>query len=181
MKFQFEVHLNDQDYLDYNKFWMLRSHYGKKQMRSFRIMIAALLGVVILYFLFRGGFTAYSLVSILPTVIFLILLELALAPLFGFFLKGHLKSLKKKGKMGYAPDSVMEFYEDSFVETTPENKTEQKYSAIERISVVNNTTIYLHINNIMAYILPFSCFESKEQYDEFFEFITTKCGTVDRY
>ena len=28
--------------------------------------------------------------------------------------------------MGYSPESVIEFYEDSFVETTPENKTEHK-------------------------------------------------------
>ena len=32
MKFQFNVITNDEDYLEYNKFWMLRSHYGKKQM-----------------------------------------------------------------------------------------------------------------------------------------------------
>ena len=68
----------------------------------------------------------------------------------------------------YSPSSVIEFYEDVFIETTPDNKTEQKYSAIERISVVDNKVVYIHVNNIMSYILPFSCFESKEQYNEFF-------------
>ena len=67
------------------------------------------------------------------------------------------------------------------METTPDNKTEQKYSVIERISVVDNKVVYIHVNNIMSYILPFSCFESKEQYNEFFEFIKTKCSNIDIY
>ena len=83
--------------------------------------------------------------------------------------------------MGYSPSSVIEFYEDSFVETTPDNKTEQRYASIERISIVDNKMIYIHVNNIMAYILPLSCFETKEQYDEFFEFIKTKCFNIDIY
>ena len=46
MKFQFTINTNDQDYLDYNKFWMLRSHYGKKQMTTFRIVIAVIIGAI---------------------------------------------------------------------------------------------------------------------------------------
>ncbi|MBR4845922.1 MAG: hypothetical protein IKU98_05835, partial [Bacteroidaceae bacterium] len=84
-------------------------------------------------------------------------------------------------KMGYSPLSVIEFYEDVFIETTPENKTEQKYTAIERVSVVDNKVVYIHVNNIMSYILPVSRFESKKQYDEVFEFINTKCSTIDIY
>ena len=83
--------------------------------------------------------------------------------------------------MGYSPVSDMEFYDESFIETTPENKTEQKYSAIERISVITDKVIYIHINTVMAYILPIYCFESKEQYAEFLEFIKTKCKNIDVY
>ncbi len=181
MKFQFNVNTTDKDYLDYNKFWMLRSHYGKKQMMSFRIVIAVIFGVYIFIPLYGGNFTVDSFISAIPMAILLIVFELSLSSLFVFFLKGHLKSLKKKGKMGYSPSSNIEFYEDSFVEITPDNKTEQRYSSIERISIVDNKMIYIHVNNIMAYILPFSCFETKEQYDEFFEFIKTKCTNIDEY
>ena len=89
--------------------------------------------------------------------------------------------LKKSGKMGYSPNAVMEFYDEIFVETTPENRTEQSYSAVERVSVVEDRTIYIHINNVMAYILPVTAFESKEQYDSFLSFIRTKCAIVDVY
>ena len=43
--------------------------------------------------------------------------------------------------MGYSPSAVIEFYEDVFIETTPDNKTERKYSAIERISIVDNKVV----------------------------------------
>ncbi|MBQ9749646.1 MAG: YcxB family protein, partial [Clostridia bacterium] len=79
------------------------------------------------------------------------------------------------------PVSAIEFYENGFTETTPDNKTEQKYSSVERISVINNKVIYIHVNNIMSYILPFSCFDSKEQYTAFFQFIKTKCSKIDMY
>ena len=181
MKFQFNVNINEEDYLDYNKFWMLRSHYGKKQMSTFRIIIAVIIGLIIFISLYGGNFTFDSFIGIIPMAILLVLYELFLSPLFVLFLKCHLKSLKKKGKMGYSPSSVVEFYEDVFIETTPQNKTEQKYLSIERVSVVDNKVVYIHVNNIMSYILPFSCFESNEQYNEFLEFIKTKCSNIDVY
>ena len=181
MKFQFNVNINEEDYLDYNKFWMLRSHYGKKQMTTLRIIFAVIIGVYILISLYGGNFTFDSFIGIIPMAILLILFELLLSPLFVLVLKSHLKSLKKKGKMGYSPSSVIEFYEDSFIETTPDSKNEQKYSVVERVSVVDNKVIYIHVNNIMSYILPFSCFESSERYNEFFEFIKTKCSNIDIY
>ena len=181
MKFQFNVNINEEDYLDYNKFWMLRSHYGKKQMSTFRIIIAVIIGLIIFISLYGGNFTFDSFIGIIPMAILLVLYELLLSPLFVLFLKCHLKSLKKKGKMGYSPSSVVEFYEDVFIETTPQNKTEQKYLSIERVSVVDNKVVYIHVNNIMSYILPFSCFESNEQYNEFLEFIKTKCSNIDVY
>ena len=61
----------------------------------------------------------------------------------------------------------MEFFDEYFTETTPQNKTEQKYDSIERISVIQGKTIYIHVNNVMSYLLPVSCFDSKEQYDAF--------------
>lgn len=40
---------------------------------------------------------------------------------------------------------------------------------------------YIHINNIMAYIIPMASFANKEEYDAFIGFIKTKCGTADIY
>ena len=83
--------------------------------------------------------------------------------------------------MAYSPSSIIEFYEESFLEITSENKTEQKYSVIERISIVDSRYVYIHVNNIMAYILPLSSFESMAQYDEFLEFMKIKCTVINTY
>ena len=154
---------------------------AKKQIKTFRIIIAVLFAIYISISLFSGGFSLESIFGVIPMVIVLSLTQIFLTRFFSWSLKGHIKTLKKSGKMGYSPESVIEFYEESFVETTPENKTEHKYSAIERISVVDNKMIYIHVNNVMSYMLPLSSFESKEQYDSFFDFIKTKCANIDIY
>ena len=96
-------------------------------------------------------------------------------------LKFQIKAMKKSGKMPYSAEAVMEFGEKTFTETTPENKSELKYSSIERVSIVGGKLIYIHINNLMAYLLPFEAFESVDEYNRFFDFIKTKVDVVDIY
>ena len=181
MKFQFDIKVNDQDYLDFNIFWMTRSSYGKKQMRNFRIWIAAAIAIPFLLSLFTRGFSKENLLSFFPLLIVFLLCQLLLKKFNYWMIKVHIKSLKKSGKMGYSPESVLEFYDDCFVETMPDGKIEQKYSAIERVSIVDNKMIYIHVSNVMGYMLPMACFESIEQYAKFFDFIRTKCANIDVY
>ena len=181
MRFKFNINLTDQDYFDYNIFWMLKSPYGKKQMLKFRITIAILFAVVSFFALFGGGFSASAWIGIIPYVVLLVLFELLLNPFFVWVLKSNIKSLKSKGKMGYSPVAEMEFYDERFIEVTPNTKSEQKYSAVERVSVITDKVIYIHVNNVMSYILPMSCFESKKQYDDFLDFVRSKCANIDVY
>ena len=181
MPFKFNVNLTDDDYLDYNIFWTTKSYYGKKQMIKLRIIIAALFGVISLFTLFRGGFSPYSFLGVIPCLIAFIIFEAALNSILVGSIKSQIKSLKKKGKMAYSQVAEMEFSEHAFTETTPTNKTEQHYSSIERISIFHERVIYIHVNSIMSYILPISCFDSKEQYEKFLAFIETKCENVDTY
>jgi hypothetical protein len=181
MRFNFYINLNDKDYFDYNIFWIIKSPYGKKQMLKFRILIAILFASVSFLSLFGGGFSAEAWIGVIPYAVLLVLFELLLNPFFIWILKSNLKSLKSKGKMGYSPVSEMEFYDESFIEITSDNKSEQKYSAVERVSVITDKVIYIHVNNVMSYILPLSCFESREQYNDFIDFVRTKCTNIDLY
>ena len=181
MHFKFHINLNDEDYLNYNIFWMIKSPYGKKQMTKFRISIAILFAVVSFLSLFGGGFSVTAWIGIIPYAILLVLFELLLNPFFVWMVKSNIKSLKSKGKMGYSSVSEMEFYDESFIEITPDNKSEQKYSMVERVSVIEDKVIYIHVNNVMSYILPLSCFDSKEQYNAFLDFIRTKCANIELY
>ncbi|MBE6550267.1 MAG: YcxB family protein [Ruminococcaceae bacterium] len=181
MNFKFNINLNDNDYLDYNTFLMFKSPYGRKQILKFRIFISVLFLPLCLIYLYGGEFSVRSFIGVIPYLIVFALVQLLFKTFFVWILKENMKALKKKGKMGYSPVADMEFYEESFSETTPESKTEQKYSAIERVSVYADKVVYIHVNNVMSYILPISCFGSKEQYEEFLGFIKTKCTKVDTY
>ena len=179
--FRFDVIVNDQDYLDFHKFWLTRSLYGKEQMRSSRIVVALIFVVSILLLLFVDNFSVTAFLDTIPLLIALIVMQIVLVKILCLSLKRQIKSLKKSGRMGYSPNSILEFLEDSFIERTPDNKTEHKYSAIERVSIVDNKMIYIHVNNVMSYMLPLSCFDSKEKYNDFFNFIKTKCEIIDIY
>ena len=181
MNFKFNVITNDEDYFDYNEFWMLRSHYGKKQTLTIRIIFTVVIAAAIIGYLIYNRFSEGAFVGIFPLVALLVLMEIFFNKMMSASLKRQIKTIKKKGRMGYTPEAVLEFTEDTFTETTPDMKAERKYSAIERISVVDNRMIYIHLNNVMAYILPVSCFESQEQCNRFFEFISTKCAYIDYY
>ena len=178
MNFRFQIHLSDNDYLEYNKFWFLRSHYGKRIMVDVRILLVVLVLIASFGIAVSEEFSPNAVLRVLPLFLFLVVLQLLLNPIYIFIFRKYLKSLKKKGKMPYTPESVMEFYEDFFLEMSPESKIEQRYSSVERISLVDSKTIYLHINNIMAYILPASAFQSGEEWTGFIEFIQSKCPNI---
>ncbi len=179
MNFKFNINLNDKDYLDYNIFWMMKSHYGKSQWIKLRLFLILPFAIISLLPLISRDYSPQNV--IIPSIIILALAQVLFKPIFIGALKIHIKALKKSGKMGYAPISDIEFYEENFIETTKDNKTEQKYSSIERVSVITDTVIYIHVNNLMSYIVPFNCFESKEQLDNFLDFIKTKCANIDTY
>lgn len=179
--YKFEVNMSEKDYLDYNMFWLTKSHYGKGQIFALRVAFLVVFVVNIIAVLIGEGAMFDKIIRLIPFAIVVLLFEIFMVKLFALFFKSHIKMMKKRGKPGFSPNSVLEFFEDSFCETTDINKTEQKYSAVERISVVDNKMMYIHINNLSAYVLPIACFESKEQYESFMEFIKTKCSVIDVY
>ena len=55
MNFQFDVKLNDKDYIDFNRFMIIRSPYGKKQIRDFRLTLAVVFFICFLLGLLVNG------------------------------------------------------------------------------------------------------------------------------
>ena len=180
MKFKFDVTINEKDYIDYNVFMLTKSPYGK-QINTFRIILFVIPVIFIIISMLGGGSSVKSFVDVIPIIILIIVLQLFLGPFFSFSVKTSIRLMKKTGKMGYSPESILEFYEDYLVETGKNQKTEHKYSGVERISVIENKMIYIHVNNVMSYILPVSSFQSDEQYNNFIAFMKTKCANIDKY
>lgn len=181
MKYTFNVTLTDKDYLDFNIFWMIKSPYGKKNILKLRLGFVVLFGLGILAVLLLGEKTTQTYLSAGYLVVLFAIFQIFMSRFFVWSLKGQLKSMKKSGKMAFSPESVMEFCDDYFIEATDENKTQQKYSAIERVSIISGKIIYIHTNNVTAYLLPISCLGSAEECKNFIEFIKTKVSTIDIY
>lgn len=85
MNYRFNVTITDQDYLDYNTFWMLRSPYGKKQMKIFRIAITVFWVIASLVTLFMDGFSIVSVFGLIPLVIVFFLFKSFCL----YFFRGH--------------------------------------------------------------------------------------------
>lgn len=181
MKFKFDIKLTDKDYFDYNKFWMLKTPYGKKQISLSRKLLYLIFAIGIFIVLFMGEITTQTYITIGGFVVLCLLFQALMARFFILSLKIQIKTMKKSGKMPFSAESNMEFYDETFIEYTTENKNEHKYSAIDRVSIVGSKTVYIHLNNVMAYMLPFDSFESVEEYNRFFDFIKTKVNIVDIY
>lgn len=181
MKYKFKINISDNDYLEYNKFHMLRSPYGKKSLSSLRLTISVIVIAISLISLISQGFSTDSIIVVAPILVVLVLAQIFLKKFLEVSIKASVSQLKKKGKMAYSASTVMEFFDNGFMETAKEQRVEQKYSAVERISVVEGKYVYLHVNNVMAYIIPNSSFESREQYREFIKFMNEKCPNLDFY
>ena len=75
----------------------------------------------------------------------------------------------------------MEFCDDVFTEITADNKTEQKYSAIDEVDIIRGQAIYIRLNRLVAYIIPESCLESSEKYEELLRLLRKKCSVIKEF
>ena len=181
MLFQFHTHITEQDYWDFHVFLMTRSPYGRRLIRVACILFAILGGISVLFTFLNEGFTAESLLAAAWVAMLVAVFALMFVPASLWSAKLQIRYMRKHGKRRYSPSAVLEFYENGFVEITPERRMEQSYTTIERISIVSGKMIYIHINNTMAHLLPLSCFASAEEYARFFAFMQTRCADITVY
>ncbi len=182
MKFRLEISLCDEDYYAYNEFCIIRSHYGKKQMLTYRILLSLIILLFPISSLLYSGVNFEFVVSAVVYAILIILLNIFFNKIFARSVRSVVKKQKKTGKMAYSQSAVMEFYDDKFTEETELSRGEQSYSVLERISYIESEKLlYLHINSAQSYIIPYSIFDSDEEALAFFEFISSKCNVIDRY
>lgn len=181
MRFGLHVSVSEDDYLKFNQFTMLFTAYGKEQLRKLRVTLAVFGAVFAFLILLQNGFALSALWGIVPIVAVVGALEWFLPRWIKFTVKTQIEDMKKKGKLAYSPEAEVEFYEDKLVEIASESRDEVKYSAIEAVCVVRGSAIYLYMDSIRGYLLPYSSFESKEQFGELVEFLKTKIENVQAF
>ena len=181
MNFTFQVHLDDNDYLEFNKFHNFRSPYGKKIMQTLRIIIGAIFFIAIAWYLFASEDRFSGILTAVVLAVMLVLFQAFFKPIFLSSIKRTIARQKKNEKPGYSPISELEFNENFLVEATDDQCTKRKYSTVERVCIVDGSYIYLYISTVAALILPIRSFKSEAQYNEFLEFIKTVCMITEFY
>ena len=181
MLFCFNIELTEKDHYEFCKFINIKSFYGKKGVAFYRILLSVLVALAIVVSFLFAGFTARTITDAMYYCMLLILYQIIIIPFIKFCIKFRLKLTKQTGKLSYSPFAVMEFGENSFIEILTEERTERSYSSIERISIVEEKNIYIHINSMLAYIIPFAAFENSMQKEKFIQFLKTKCRNIDWY
>ena len=117
MKFRFNVNIAPEDYFELNRIVMFEMPAGKKIINTTRIIFAAFCAVAVLFLLSYFDFSTAGVVAAILFLIITVLIQFLTKPLFNMILKSNVKSIAKiKGKPPYTEHSVIEFYDDIFVE-----------------------------------------------------------------
>lgn len=174
MLYKFECRTTDKDYYEFNKYHTTNSPDVKKSRFIGKLYLPAIFFIMFIYYIIRGyDLYTISFALILFTIVSIIWI-FSLKPLSLFFLKLHIKFMKKNGKLPYSDQATLEFFDDYFIETTENTKTEVKYDAVFKVRVNEPKAIYIYQNAVLAYILPFDVFNSITERDKFIEFIELK-------
>lgn len=172
--FKYNILIDDNDYIEFNKFVSFEAPMSKKTRRNSRIFLSVAMALLALILMAFDGFSYYSWGTAFIFGLGIVLFNIIVGPFSKLIIKLNVKSFSKSQKKPYTPKCVMEFNEDSFFEITDDTKTESTYSALECISVVKDKYIYLHIDRLRAYIVPFAAFESADEAKTFLNFLETK-------
>lgn len=177
MLYQLECILNDKDYYEFNKYHMKNAADTTKSILFGKLLISIISLFILIYYIISGYDLSYILFEAIFFSIISIIWFFITEPLMLLFLKLHIKLMKKYSKIPYSNIATMQFYNDYFIETTKSTKTEIKYDAIHKVYINDKKAIYIYQNAAMAYIIPFSAFESNEKSEEFVTFIKEKTSS----
>ena len=180
MHFSFNVKLTDEDYLLFNEFALKLSNMGKKADIISRILVSIIFLFAALNLVITNGINTVSAVAVAVFVVLWLIFMFFSKKSNVLFTKFFTRILiKGKDKKPYTPDSVLEFYDDLFKEIAPDNKSEIKYTAIEKISVIKGQYVFVFIDSIRGYVIPFSCFENEAEEKAFITFISGVCNKTE--
>lgn len=182
MRFSFNVRLTDEDYLLFNEFALKNSGMSKKADIIIKILVSLIFILSALNLVLTNGMNTVSAVGVIFLVVMWLIFMLCSKRANAVFTKFFTRMLiKGKDKKPYTPDSVLEFYDDCFREIASDNKSEINYTAVDRIAVVKNRYIFLFLDQIRGYVVPFSCFKSEAQEKEFIDFLSTVCSKTELF
>ena len=180
MRFSFDVKLTDADYIRFNEFSLKNSSVGKKADICNKILVSIIFIAFAINLVVTEGITPATVVGIVLLCACELIFLLGYKKWNSVFTKFFTRTLiKGTAKKPYTPESVLEFYDDFFKEIAPDNKSEINYTAIDRIYVVMNQYVFIFIDSMRGYIIPFESFKNKEEENTFLAFIGTLTKNIE--
>lgn len=180
MRFRFNCICSEQDYCEFSRYTLFETTQAKKNWLRQKIKGPIIILIVWLVYMLinliqHKGFMQSLLLFVFYTLwslLWVVYIEFVPRILF----KYRFDKIRKKGGLTYTPNSDLYFYDDYFVETTKEGKIELRYDALAEVCVNKDNGIYLFQNSSVAFVIPFSTFQSLEERAEFIKFIKEKTG-----
>lgn len=180
MRFSFDVKLTDKDYMQFNEFGLKNSGAVKKSdklMKIFILLIFVIGGIIILT---KDSITPASIIGAIIYWIIGLLLCLTTKKSNTVLTRSYTRILlKDKAKKPYTPESTIEFYDDFFKEIAPDSKSEVSYTAIDKICVIMNSYVFIFIDSLRGYIVPFASFRNAEEEKDFLVFLGTLTPNIE--
>ena len=171
--FEFNITLDDNDYLLFNQYHLFNSRSGKNSLIFFRFIIPCICIMVIFIFWIAGSdFELILIEAILMAIISIWWIVYSKKSIFKSINK-RIKKVKKEGRLPYSNESILKFDEEKIHEITPNTENITKYSLIEKIAVTEKA-VYIYFGALQAYILPVKAFSDEMEKLKFLEFINTK-------
>lgn len=180
MRFSFDIKLTDKDYLLFNEFHSKNSEMSKKTIRLARILYIITFALCGIMLLINEGLNPGTVVGAIFFLLAGLMLCLYAKKLNVSSNKAAARMLiKGKSKKPYTAESVIEFYDDFFKEIAPDNRTESNYTAIDKICVVMNSYVFIFIDSVRGYIVPFSSFRNADEEKDFLAFLGTLTKNIE--
>jgi len=174
LKYRFVCEMNDDDYIEFNKYHVFKHPEGKKRYILNMLYLPILLAAVLVFYVLRGKESLFLLVNFVLFAVVSAVWALSYKPLIMRAFKKSVKKMKENGNLPFTASAVMEFYDEFLTEITENTRTEFKYAAVYKVCDNVPFGIYIYQNAVEAFIVPNSAFKDSEERKEFIEFIIEK-------
>ena len=157
---QFNYHLSDEDFLEFNRHYLTTSEEGKKKLMQ-QFLPGPIFGIVLLIGLyFIGASTTIFLMEVAVVVVCVILMYVKRVDTCMNGFKKNLEQSKKRGKLAYNSKGVISFSED-YIEDRQEDTASVTKMECAKISKIYQaaSAFYVYTNDTTAILLPYSMFE----------------------
>lgn len=181
MIYKIDTTLTDELYADFNCFTAVETKTAKRAVIISRIIINAIYVACLVAIALADGFSTFLFIYAVSLASLSVYNTVNMKKIVKKSTIRQLNKIRKTGKVPYSPTATIEFYEDKLIDISPNSRIEQNYQGLDRICVVKGRFILLYTSNIGAYIVPEEQAKAQVDLDEFIQFITQKCSSVEYY